>query len=255
MREPMSARMSMQPDEPPSRMTPSGLLAVGRCPASSRLFRWQGWVAWLLIGVSAPMAGCTYLQQSTAWMIPSIPLNKRTQLSNPITVNVGDSEFLWNQIVDTVEDYFRIKSEQRAARDDVQWLEGRLETYPEVGATALEPWRKDAVHGYQSLQSTFQTIRRTCFVRVIPNEQGFSIGVEVIKELEDVDRSQNSSEGSAIARHDGSIVRSDPGLIGQPITLGWIRQENDTELEQQILREILGRTTNVSLPRRPWLMK
>jgi hypothetical protein len=79
--------------------------------------------------------------------------------------------------------------------------------------------------------------------------------VEVIKELEDVDRSQNSSDGSAIARHDGSIVRPNPQLVGQPITLGWIRQENDTELEQRILREILGRTTNVSPPRRPLLLK
>ena len=195
------------------------------------------------------LAGCSYIQQAR-FLIPSIPLNKQTQLSNPITVSTSDSEFLWNQIVDTVEDYFKIKTEQRAARDASQWVEGRLETYPEIGATLLEPWRKDASFGFQSIQSTLQTMRRTCFVRVIPIEQGFSVGVEVIKELEDVDRSQYSSEGSAIARHDGSIVRSDSGLAGQPITLGWIRQENDTELEQRILREILGRSTNVSLPRR-----
>lgn len=201
------------------------------------------------------VTGCNYLQRSAAWMIPSVPLNDRITLTNPISVNVNDSEFLWNQIVDTVEDYFRIKSEQRAARDDVQWLEGRLETYPEESPTYLEPWRKAATHGYQRMQSTLQTIRRTCFVRVIPTEQGFTVGVEVIKELEDVDRSMNSSEGSAIARHDGSIVRTNPNLAGQPITLGWIRQENDTELEQQILREILGRTTNVRPPRRPLTLK
>lgn len=195
------------------------------------------------------LAGCSYLQQAR-FLIPSIPLDKKTQLSNPVTLSVNDSEFLWNQIVDTVEDYFKIKSEQRASRDPSGWLEGRMETYPEIGATLLEPWRKDAALGYQRIQSTLQTIRRTCFVRVIPIEQGFSVAVEVIKELEDVDRSQYSSEGSAIARHDGSIVRATPGLTGQPITLGWIRQENDTELEQRILREIVGRTTNVSPPRR-----
>jgi len=158
----------------------------------------------LIAGLAAGsgLCGCSYLQQ-TKFLIPSIPLDKKTQLSNPITVGVNDSEFLWNQIVDTVEDYFRIKSEQRASRDATQWLEGRMETYPEIGATLL-----------------------------------------------DVDRSQYSSEGSAIARHDGTIVRASPGLVGQPITLGWIRQENDTELEQRILREILGRSTNVSPPRR-----
>jgi hypothetical protein len=199
----------------------------------------------MLIGA----AGCSMLPPSTL-ALPSLPLNKRTQLTNPMNVQVGDSEFLWNQIVDTVEDYFRIKSEQRAARDTTQWVEGRLETYPEVGATLLEPWRKDATYGFQRWQSSFQTMRRTCFVRVIPTEQGFTVAIEVMKELEDVDRSQYSSEGSAIERHDGSIVRADPGLMGQPITLGWIRQENDTELEQQILREILGRVSNVSPPRR-----
>ncbi|MCY2999598.1 MAG: hypothetical protein NT168_15985 [Planctomycetota bacterium] len=180
------------------------------------------------LAVGSGLGGCSYLQQ-TRFLIPSIPLDKKTQLSN---------------------DYFRIKSEQRASRDATQWLEGRMETYPEIGATLLEPWRKDTAFGFQRIQSTLQTIRRTCFVRAIPIEQGFSVGVEVIKELEDVDRSQYSSEGSAIARHDGTIVRASPGLVGQPITLGWIRQENDTELEQRILREILGRSTNVSPPRR-----
>ena len=194
------------------------------------------------------VSGCSYLQRSTL-LIPSIPLNKQTQLANPMSVNVSDSEFLWNQIVDTVEDYFRIKTEQRAARDNVQWLEGRLETHAESSATLFEPWRKDALYGFQRNQSTLQSMRRTCIVRVTPTEQGFTIAVEVIKELEAVDRSQYSSEGSAIARHDGSIARADADLMGQPITLDWIRQENDGESEQRILREILGRVSNVSPPR------
>jgi hypothetical protein len=40
-------------------------------------------------------------------------------------------------------------------------------------------------------------------------------------------------------------------LLSQPITLGWIRQENDTDLEQRLLREILGRVSNVRPPRQP----
>jgi hypothetical protein len=120
-----------------------------------------------------------------------------------------------------------------------------------VGAPYFEPWRKDALEGYQRWQSTLQTIRRTATIRVIPIDEGFTVAVEVIKELEDVDRSQYSSEGSAIARHDGTIVRTDAGLLSQPITLGWIRQENDTDLEQRLLREILGRVSNVRPPRQP----
>ena len=201
-------------------------------------------------------AGCNQMGKlpQTTLSIPSIPLSKQTRLANPINVNTQDSEFLWNQIVDTVEDYFtRIKTEERPTRDEQQWFDGKLETYPEIGATYFEPWRKDALEGYQRWQSTLQTMRRTAIIRTVPTNEGFSIGVEVIKEIEDVDRSQYSSEGSAIARHDGSVVRADSKLMGQPITLGWIRQENDTDLEQRILREILGRVSNVSPPRKAFL--
>jgi hypothetical protein len=193
--------------------------------------------------------GCNSLSRTTL-SIPEIPLSPKTRLANPIQVNTLDSEFLWNQTVDTVDDYFQIKSEQRPTRDELQWFEGRLETYPQIGATYFEPWRKDALEGYQRWQSTLQTMRRTATIRVIPAKDGFSVAVEVIKEIEDVDRSQYSSEGTAVARHDGTIVRTDNALIGQPNNLGWIRQENDYELEQRILREILGRVSNVSPPRR-----
>jgi hypothetical protein len=194
-------------------------------------------------------SGCSQIPTTTL-SIPEIPLSKKTTFANPINVNTQDTEFLWNEIVNTVDDYFQIKSEQRPTRDETQWFEGRLETFPQVSATYFEPWRKDALEGYQRWQSTLQTMRRTATLRVIPTKDGFSVGVEVIKELEDVDRSQYSSEGSAIARHDGTIVRSDAALVGQPITLGWIRQENDTDLEQRLIREVLGRVSNVRPPRR-----
>ncbi len=225
------------------------------------MVRWiQGKNAWVIVrAVFATIlllfAGCSQLGSipKTTLSIPGIPLGPQTPVVNPLNVNTQDSEFLWNQIVDVVEDYFRIKSEQRPTRDEQQWYAGLMETYPEVGATYLEPWRKDAMEGYQRWQSTLQTMRRTTTIRVIPTDQGFSIAVEVVKEIEDVDRSQYSSEGSAIARHDGAIVRADSMLAGQPITLGWIRQENDTDLEQRILLEILGRVSNISPPRKTFL--
>ncbi len=92
-------------------------------------------------------------------------------------------------------------------------------------------------------------MRRTAIIRITPVNEGFSVAIEVIKEIEDVNRSQLSSDGAASTRHDGSIVRTDPNLLGAPITQGWIRQENDTDLEQRLLREILGRSTNVRPPR------
>jgi len=131
------------------------------------------------LGLVAFILGCETLNRSTL-SVPSIPLNKQTLLSNPVSVNSPDSEFLWNQIVDTVDDYFSIKIEQRPVRDSTQWIEGTMETHPQIGATYLEPWRKDALEGYQRLQSTFQTIRRTAKIRVIPVNEGFSVAVEVI---------------------------------------------------------------------------
>ncbi|MEQ1825978.1 MAG: hypothetical protein ABL921_08520 [Pirellula sp.] len=205
-----------------------------------------------ILGLELVAVGCNQLSRTTL-SIPEIPLSPKTTLSNPLNVNTQDTEFLWNQIVDTVDDYFPIKSEQRPTRDENQWFEGRLETYPQIGATYFEPWRKDALEGYQRWQSTLQTMRRTATLRIIPVNEGFSIAVEVVKEIEDVDRSQFSSEGTAVARHDGTIVRTHNALIGQPNNLGWIRQENDTELEQRMLREILGRVSNVRVPRRKLL--
>lgn len=186
-------------------------------------------------------------------MVPRVPLDGSVPVNNPVPLAEQDPEFLWLQIVDTVDDYFKIKTEQRFRRDSEQWLEGRIETYPEIGATSYEPWRKDALWGFQRWQSTFQTIRRTCYVRVTPMATGYSMSVEVVKELEDVDRSASSGEGSAAVRHDGGVVRSDQQLLGLPITLGWIRQENDVDLEQRILREVLGRVTEVTPPKKKLL--
>ncbi len=182
--------------------------------------------------------------------VPNVPLDGSVPVANPVPLAEQDPEFIWLQIIDTVDDYFRIKTEQRFERSAERWQEGRVETFPEIGATYLEAWRKDSLPGFQRLQSTFQTMRRTCLIKVTPMTTGYSMSVEVIKELEDVDRSASSGEGSAAVRHDGTIVRTDSALLGQPITLGWIRQENDTELEQKILREVLGRVSEVKPPRR-----
>lgn len=174
-------------------------------------------------------------------------------LPNPIQVPNHELDFLWNQIVDTVDDYFQIDIETRAIRNEEQWLEGHIRTFPEIGATYLEPWRKDALSGFQRMQSSLQTIRRTADIRVIPNGAGYQLSVQVLKDLEDVDRSMSGADGSASIRHDGAVVRTSPTLLGQPITLDWIEQERDGELEQRILREIMGRITNVSAPRKRFL--
>jgi hypothetical protein len=117
----------------------------------------------------------------------------------------------------------------------------------------LEPWRRDAARGFERLQSTFQTIRRTATIRVIPEESGYAIDVQVVKEQEDVDQSQFATAGSASQRHDGTVVRNENQLRQMPVTLGSPAARRDRELEQRIMENILGRVTNVAPPRKKLL--
>ncbi len=169
-------------------------------------------------------------------------------VANPSHIPDTDPIFLWNQVVDTVDDNFRIKSEQAVRKNNTNWLEGKLITFPEVSGTCLEPWRHDAARGFERLQSTVETIRRTATVRVIPEETGYAIEVQVIKEQEDVDQSQFATAGSAAQRHDGTIVRNENQVRQLPVTLGWYEIGRDLDLERRIMASILGRITNVAPP-------
>ena len=64
----------------------------------------------------------------------------------------------------------------------------------------------------------------------------------VLKELEDVNRPEQSTVGEATFRHDGTLVRpEETAKSGGPVTLGWIPRGRDAILEQQILLEVQAR--------------
>lgn len=218
--------------------------------ARKRVTQWIGSV--LLIFAAM---GCHH------WHLPPVklpPILKppppvEVPLNNPAQIGPIAPDFLWQQIVDAVDDSFRISSEQRVRRDANNWMEGRLETYPDVGPTLLEPWRKDSTPGFERIQSTIQTIRRTTVVRVIPNPQGYLIDVKVTKEQEDVDQSQFATSSAAARTHSGAVIRTDTNVRGLPITLGWINIGRDMALERRLLESIVGRVTNVEKPTRKLL--
>lgn len=200
----------------------------------------------LLISIACGMplgVGCGHFFHLPPMMAPPPPVE--VPVSNPAQIGPVDPEFLWQQVVDTVDDYFRIASEQRVRRDSSSWLEGRLETYPEVGATLFEPWRRDSTAGFERLQSTFQAIRRKANVRILPGPDGYLVDVQVIKEQEDVDQSQFATTGSAAVTHDGTIVRTDSVVRGLPITLGWFEVGRDSAMENRLIESIVGRISNV----------
>ncbi|QDV22409.1 hypothetical protein [Aureliella helgolandensis] len=206
-----------------------------------------GWAAALLCAF--PM-GCRQWAYGPEGMGlgPGPPAPIEVPVANPAHVGNVDPDFLWRQIVDTVDDHFRIRSEQPVLRNNLTVLEGNLSTYPEVSGTSLEPWRNDAARGFERLQSTFQTIRRTANVRVVPEAGGYLIDVSVVKEQEDVDQSQFSTAGALAQRHDGTIVRNENQLRQMPVTLGWYEIGRDRDLEHRLMENILGRISNVEPP-------
>lgn len=166
---------------------------------------------------------------------------------NPIFVPIADREFAWNQIVDAVDDDFRIEREQRVQLIGGVLTEGRIDTYPTIGSTIFEPWRGDSTHGFEKWHSTLQPIRRRVSVRVTPDGDGYLIYVTVYKELEDVDRPERGNAGGAVRRHDGTLVQHTDRVDGGPITLGWIPLGRDVSLEQKLLADIRARLTDSTL--------
>lgn len=168
---------------------------------------------------------------------------------NPAMLPPADAQFVWSQVVDTIDDYFRIVREQPLQASGGVVLEGRLDTAYRTGSSIFEPWRKDSTKGFERLQSTFQSIRRRATVVVRPLPDGYSLMVRVDKELEDVDREQFASESAASFRHDGTVLRTTDVGGEEPATLGWISMGRDVTLEQQILQSIVERVTVPDSPK------
>jgi hypothetical protein len=175
----------------------------------------------------------------------------------PVVVPVADRDVAWDNIVDVVDDYFKVAREDRVRLVGDVLTEGQIETYPLTGATLLEPWRGDSVGFYERLESTFQSMRRRALVRVMPEASGYLVDVTVLKELEDVVRPQHATAGAATFRYDTTIDRgteAEPVLSRQvgdaprPVanptqTVGWIGMGRDPVLEQVMLARIQERLT------------
>jgi hypothetical protein len=196
--------------------------------------RWR--VFAVALALIAGSTGCSSLLYRLKTPVP------RQVVPNPLTLPPAEDLFVWLQVVDVVDDFFRIRSEQPVQNRGDMVLDGRLETSYKVGASISEPWRKDSTSGFERWQSTFQSIRRRAFVFVRPMGAGYEIEVIVQKELEDTDSSQNATEGAVTAR-DNSVSSQRRNIGDGPVTLGWIPLGRDESLEQVILQDILGRVT------------
>ncbi|MFM7076254.1 MAG: hypothetical protein ACKO3G_09335 [Planctomycetaceae bacterium] len=184
------------------------------------------------------------------------------QPANSVVIPALDAEIVWQQMVDTMDDFFKIQSEQRVVFSGGIPAEGRIETYPQTGATLLEPWRGDSVGFRERLESTLQSIRRSASMRLIPDPAGWRIEAVVLKELENLPRPMRATAGGASFRNDDSLYRYGTPLptLGQQVgdqprpvanptpNLGWIALGRDPLLEKKMLGKVLGRLGIAPLP-------
>lgn len=168
--------------------------------------------------------------------------NERPFLENPLYVPECDREFIWQQLVDAVDDHFEIEREERIRVIGNVMTRGEITTFPTSAATLLEPWRTNSVGARSRLMATLQSQRKYAVLQLIPADNGYQVALEVHVEQEDLDRPERSTVGGASIRHDGSIARVDEQLVDSPpVQLGWIPLGRDTLLEQRILTDIRDR--------------
>ena len=196
--------------------------------------------AMAIVGLLVTVAGCATAPPSAALLHP-----------NPIFLPATDREFVWQQVVDVVDDYFKIEREERVHLLGDLETEGRIDTYPIIGATVLEPWRGDSASVYDRLESTLQTVRRRALVRVVPESGGYLIDLAVFKEVEDMRRSDHSTASASVFRNDSSLQRFSEPVGSQPVSHGWIPLGRDVMLEQRMLGQIQARLGHPVLPATP----
>jgi len=151
---------------------------------------------------------------------------------NPVFVRANNQDAVWEHAVDVLHGhYFEIERENR--------LDGRIETSYKTGSGWLEPWHRDSVGSENRWESTLQPIRRKAFVSITPAEGGYFVGVEVLKELEDVQQAAHSEGGATFL--DNSPLRRDlNAVVGQSSPSGWIPKGRDPALEALMLSELVG---------------
>ena len=161
---------------------------------------------------------------------PRITNGARTP-GNPIFVRANNDEVVWERAVDVVHDYqFEIARENR--------LDGIIETKPKVGSSLLEPWQRETRGFANRLESTLQSIRRRAIITITPQEGGYLVGVEALKEREDLLGVAENSPGAATFPENAELQRDLNLVVGQSAPSGWIPLGRDPILEESILARL-----------------
>jgi hypothetical protein len=193
----------------------------------------------LVLAYPLALAGCSGVP---VWTAPeAAPL--AIAYSNPILVPNANAQYVFDTVADVTGDYFVIDHEEPVRLMGTTLTEGRIETYPKIGATIFEPWDHDSADGYERLECTLQSIRRYALIKVVPvpNGGGFWIDVAVYKELENCLQPEYATAGAATFPYDQTQTRVVNPLLVKDINRGWIPQGRDPVLEQRIMGQLLDR--------------
>jgi hypothetical protein len=156
-----------------------------------------------------------------------------------IHLPVTNADMAWEKIVDVVNNYFRIERERRVQLVGKVLTEGRIDTFPQTGASILEPHLGDSVGMLSRWESTFQTIRRKAEIRVIPEASGYLVEIIVTKELEDLPQPEEANAGGVTFRNDNSLpLRQRAKVSRTHYAQEWIPLGRDQALEQKMLAEM-----------------
>ncbi|MDO4586981.1 MAG: hypothetical protein Q4C95_06740 [Planctomycetia bacterium] len=172
---------------------------------------------------------------------------------NPLFVQTDDPDYLWESVVDVIDNYFPIanedpirKFEKKNENNQTYYIltEGRIDTNPVIASGLLEPWSHNSVDSLQRLEASFQTIRRSAVVRIVPDGSGFLIHLAVYNEIENLPQPMNSNinENNLIFSDDLTQFEYPTGPTAS--AEGWIPDGRNNALEQHILREIAWRVNN-----------
>lgn len=164
-------------------------------------------------------------------LLPGCASSRPMMVSNPVFVPANSQHAAWEKTVDVLHDFhFPIVRENR--------LDGVIETDYRVGSNVLEPWHGDSVGGFNRWESTLQSIRRRVKVDLTPVEGGYLVGVEALKEQEDLVGTAENTAGAATFRKNAPLERNLATVVGQSTPSGWYSLGRDADLEQAILSEI-----------------
>jgi len=174
---------------------------------------------------------------------PAIVNAPVVSVENPVFLPTGDRQAAWEQIVDVVQQFgFKVDREQPVRQIGDVLTEGRLDTYPRVGATVLEPWRSDSASRQQRLEATLQSIQRRVTLIVRPANGGLLVDVAVLREREVLDRAEFSTTGAgAFRRGDRSPRNVGSAGFAAPRTIAWVPLGRDPALEQSLVAELKSR--------------